>query len=140
MPRLERVYRATAVYAPGPHGQPGNRVNRRFLSKRHRDAWAAGRLAGYDAEEGWGHNYGEGRPGIPPADAVEVADSDPITYPDEPGEQRVVCRPDEVAALDCLLEVWLSLNPNTLAAPELRRFRARLKFLETTDAPATRTA
>lgn len=132
MPRLDRVYRATAIYDPGPHGQPGNRISRRFLTKRARDQWAKQRLEGYPAEDDM---LGPVRPQIAPADQVETADSDPITWPDDQGEQRVIIRPDEVAALDCLLEVWLSHNPHTITGPELRRFRARLKFLETTDRP-----
>lgn len=79
MARTKRLYRAVAWY-PTYDGKGEYSVCRHYQSKRARDAWAKQRLEGYPEAPGltWDD---EGAPAIPPALRVEVADSEPITFP-----------------------------------------------------------
>lgn len=91
MSREKRVYRAVAHYSDG------NVIRRHFLTKRARDKWAKNRRKGYPSfNDALGlHPFDSGAlpteaaPSIPPADRVDIADSDPITFPtDNTSEHR----------------------------------------------------
>lgn len=73
---MRRVYRATAHYA----GTYPYSTTRHFQTKRARDRWAEQRREGYPEDPGG--FLDDGRPAIPPADRVDVADSNPVTWPD----------------------------------------------------------
>lgn len=80
MPRADRAFRATAHY------DDGREVTRRFLTKRARDTWAAGRLTGFPEEAGLsGDPYDDGRPALEPASHVTVTET-----------ERLVWKPEEV--------------------------------------------
>lgn len=72
------VYRASAEYAD--EGGFPYTVTRHFLTKRARDRWAERRREGYPEEQGG--FLDDGRPAIPPATRVDVADSDPVIFPE----------------------------------------------------------
>lgn len=72
---LRRVYRAVAKYGE-------EEVTRHFLTKRSRDAWAKQRREGYPERAGvylGGGEYDDVA-AIPPADLVEVAESEPVVF------------------------------------------------------------
>lgn len=71
-----RVYRATAHY----DGPRPNTIVRHFLTKRARDDWARRRRDGYPATPA---AFDDDRGPIPPASRVDVADSNPVTFPED---------------------------------------------------------
>lgn len=79
--RVRRVYRAVAYYPFTGGGEYA--VRRHFQTKRARDHWAQQRREGYPWEEGPYIGDGEyaHRPALEPALRVDVADSDPVTFP-----------------------------------------------------------
>jgi hypothetical protein len=77
MPRADRAFRATAHY------NDGQEVTRRFLTKRARDTWAAGRLAGFPEEPDLSGSPYDRRPALEPASHVTVTETERLVWKPE---------------------------------------------------------